>query len=244
MEVLCVLSFLTVIFMWLSIRCGDKASLKAHPASLYPSFFFDEVFSSCNEEDRAKVATLQDNVVALQHTSSTDSPIGLVSQSIKDIEKKYEECLSSYLSNFQASEKTRRVLQLRNKIDLGHKVIEKEKDAFLSDNGNTVSSFLFNRQNHLTDILLTSICIPLILEILKWDVKNVNDFAITMEEKPMLLIVFVIFWIIVLYRIMKYFKNKRSMLNSMRQTVLYDKAELMLCTFECAFKDIEKNAIG
>lgn len=87
---------------------------------------------------------------------------------------------------------------------------------------------------------LTGISIPILLETLKWEVNKTGDFFLALEEKPIMCLMSGAFIIIFFYRVLKYTKNKRSMLRSKRSTNLYDKAELMLYSFECALKNIEK----
>lgn len=43
------------------------------------------------------------------------------------------------------------MVRLKNKIELCHKAIEKEKEVFVSDNGEDAVSFIFNTQNQFTD---------------------------------------------------------------------------------------------
>lgn len=144
------------------------------------------------------------------------------------------------MADFQDSEERKIIIErLKHKIELGYKTIEKEKEAFISDSGENTISFNFNRQNYFTDILLTGIMIPILLETLNWNAEELNDFMGTIAEKPIMGLLINIFLVIFLYRIMKYTKNKRSMLRGMKQTVLYIKAELMLSAFECALKNID-----
>lgn len=131
------------------------------------------------------------------------------------------------------------IFRLKNKIELCHKTIEKEKEAFISDNGEPTVSFIFNTQNYFTDILLTGFSIPILLETLKWEVNKIEDFILALKEKPIMCFIAGFFLITLFYRILKYFKNKRSMLRGKNQTVLYYKAELLLCSFECALKNID-----
>lgn len=221
----------------------DQSSRKAYPPSLYPNFFFSEVFSSCEETNVNKIEELQREIEALQLTLTPENPnnnVRSISKSTRDIEEKYEECLQNYLAVFQDSEERKIIIErLKHKIELGYKTIEKEKEAFISDNGENTISFNFNRQNYFTDILLTGIMIPILLETLNWNAEELNDFMGTIAEKPIMGPLINIFLVIFLYRIMKYTKNKRSMLRGMKQTVLYIKAELMLSAFECALKNIE-----
>lgn len=222
---------------------NDASSRKAHPASLYPNIFFNEVFSICKEADINEIEKLQKEMAALQLNRTVENPksnVCSISKSTRLIVQEYEKCLQRYLADSRDSgEQNIAIERLKNKIELGHKTIEKEKEAFLSDNGENAVSFNFNRQNQLTDILLTGISIPILLETLKWDVNDIEDFIRTLNEKPILCFIAGAFLIIFLYRILKYTKNKRSMLKGMTQAVLYDKAELMLCSFECALKNIE-----
>ncbi len=222
---------------------NNGASRKAHPTSLYPNIFFNEVFSICKEEDVNEIEKLQEDMVSLQLNRTVEnskSNVCSISKSTRLIVQEYEKCLQRYLADFQNSEEQNIAIErLKNKIELGHKTIEKEKEAFLSDNGENTVSFNFNTQNQFTDIFLTGISIPILLETLKWEVNNIEDFILALNEKPILCFIAGAFLIIVLYRILKYTKNKRSMLRCMKQTVLYDKAELMLCSFECALKNIE-----
>lgn len=237
-------AFFLVIFIKLQTDIyNDELSRKAHPTSLYPNIFFNEVFSICKEEDANEIDKLQKEMAALQLNRTVQNfknNVGSISKSTRLIVQEYEKCLQRYLADFQNSEERNIAIErLKNKIELGHKTIEKEKEAFLSDNGENTVSFNFNRQNQLTDILLTGISIPVLLETLKWEVNDIEDFILALNEKPILCYIAGIFLIIFLYRILKYTKNKRSMLRGMTQTILYDKAELMLYSFECALKNIE-----
>lgn len=222
---------------------NTKISRKAHPTSLYPSLFFDEIFSLCKKEDQQIIERLQKEIEALQPIRTRQNPkynISAISKAIRQIEQKYEECLRNYLTKSPDLEAQKiAIIQLKNKIELCHKTIEKEKEVFLSDNGESTVSFIFNTQNEFTDIFLTGISIPILLETLKWEVNKAEDFILALKEKPIMCFITGAFLITLFYRIFKYFKNKRSMLRSMNQTVLYDKAELMLCSFECAFKNMD-----
>lgn len=222
---------------------NTEVSRKAHPSSLYPSIFFDEVFSLCEEKDWQIIEKLQKEIAAIQLIRTPQnhkSNISSISESVRQIEQKYEECLQNYLTNPMNSEAQNiAIIRLRNKIELCHKTIEKEKEAFLSDKGENTVSFNFNRQNQFTDIFLTGISIPILLEALKWEVNEIEDFILALKEKPIMCFITGAFLITLFYRILKYLKNKRSMLRGMNQTILYDKAELMLCSFECALKNID-----
>lgn len=233
-----ILFLITLIKLQIDIF-NTEVSRTAHPSSLYPSIFFDEVFSSCEEKDWKIIEKLQNEILALQSRrtpQNSNGNISAISEATRQIEQKYEECLKNYLKN---TSNLKMIFQLKNKIELCHKTIEKEKSAFLSNNGETAVSFIFNTQNYFTDIFLTGFSIPILLETLKWEVNGVEDFMLALEEKPIMCIITGFFLITLFYRILKYFKNKRSMLRSMNQTVLYDKVELMLYSFECALKNID-----
>lgn len=237
-------AFFLVIYIKLQTDIyNDESSRKAHPTSLYPNVFFNEVFFTCKEEDVNEIDKLQKEMVALQLNRTVENPksnVCSISKSTRLIVQEYEKCLQKYLADFQdLEERNIAIERLKNKIELGHKIIEKEKEAFLSDNGENTVSFNFNTQNQFTDIFLTGISIPILLETLKWEVNNIEDFILALNEKPILCFIAGTFLIIFLYRILKYTKNKRSMLRGMTQTVLYDKTELMLCSFECALKNID-----
>lgn len=240
------IAFLLFLIFFIELQISvytTKVSRKAGPSSLYPSMFFDEVFSSCEENDRLIIEKLQKEIEALQpilNLTKQKNNISSISESIRRIEQKYEECLKTYLTNpVNLKAQNNVIIQLKSKIELCHKAIEKEKEAFVSDNGESTVSFNFNTQNQFTDILLTGISIPILLETLKWEVNKIEDFLPALEEKPIMCFITGAFLITFFYRVLKYTKNKRSMLRSMRQTVLYDKAELMLYAFECALKNIE-----
>lgn len=243
-----ILAFFWIIIIKLIVDViNDQSTRKAYPPSLYPSSFFNEVFSSCEETDINQIEELQREIEALQLSLTPKNPcnnIRSISQSTRDIEEKYEECLQNYLADFQDLEVRKIAIErLKNKIELSYKTIEKEKDAFISDNGENTISFNFNRQNYFTDILLTGIMIPILLETLNWNAEELSDFMGTVAEKPIMGSLINIFLVILLYRIMKYTKNKRSMLRGMKQTVLYIKADLMLSAFECALKNIDNETI-
>lgn len=216
------------------------------PASFHPIFFFDEIFSLYEGKDYEEISELQDDVEALQAAKVSMRPkkpegkVYSVSQSIRKLEKKYEACLEHYLDAPKDSEaRKKKITQLKNKIELGHRTIEKEKDVFLSSNGEYVRSFIFNRQNQLTDILLTGISIPIFLEALKWETKGIGNFLTTLIGHPLMCFLAIALWIVFMYRIVKYHKNKYSMLKDMSWAAEYDRAELMLCVFECALKNVE-----
>lgn len=240
------IAFMLFIILYYELRISvhnTEVSRKADPVSLYPSVFFDEIFSLCDKKDRLIIENLQKDIEALQPVRPLKNQkynIFSISESIKRIEQKYEECLKNYLTN-PMNLKTQKtvMIRLKSKLELCHKAIEKEKEAFVSDNGQNTVSFNFNTQNQFTDILLTGISIPILLETLKWEVNNIEDFLLTLEEKPIMCLITGAFLITLFYRVLKYTINKRSMLKGMRQTVLYDKAELMLYSFECALKNIE-----
>lgn len=245
-------TFVLIVFMLFLIRYIElqisvytsKVSRKADPSSLYPSIFFDEVFSLCEEKDLLIIEKLQKEVEALQpilSLTNRKNNISSISESIRQIEQKYEECLKNYLTNpINVNAQKIAMIRLKSKLELCHKTIEKEKEAFVSNNGENTVSFNFTTQNQFTDIFLTGISIPILLETLKWEVNKIEDFLLALEEKPIMCFMTGAFLFTFFYRVLKYTKNKRSMLRGMRQTVLYDKAELMLYSFECALKNIEK----
>lgn len=134
-----ILVFLGSIILKLQIDIiNDQSSRKAYPSSLYPNFFFSEVFSSCEETDINRIKELQREIEALQLTLAPENPnsnVRSISKSTRNIEEKYEKCLQNYLADFQDSEERKTVIErLKHKLELGYKTIEKEKEAFISDN--------------------------------------------------------------------------------------------------------------
>lgn len=105
------------------------------------------------------------------------------------------------------------------------------------DYGQDSAKFVLNRQNKFTDVVLISIGVPLLMEVLReninsigdvWDVLSGNMFVLTSA-----------FVMVLAYRIMKYEKNKLSMIRTNTRLALYHKMEILLDVFECAF-DIER----
>ncbi len=236
-------NLMIIAYIYWRDNCNSEATRKAHPASLYPNFFFEEIFSLCEEADRAEVEKLQKEIEAvslIRNPDEVEIHVRSISKSTINIGKKYEECLQNYLNIFQTpKERTIAIMRVKNKIELGYKAITEEKSAFLSDNGSDTISFIFNAQNRFTDIFLTGIAIPMLLEVLKWEISGIEDFIAIIDQKPVMCLMMYAFLIVFLYRVQKYFSNKRSMLRGMKQTTLYNKAELMLCAFECALKNID-----
>lgn len=251
--------FLVVTFILItgagaiSAICRFKQEISAtkiprfsNPTSFYPSSFFEEIFV---KKDYAEINKLQKETEAFQTVATSKRPekrkdeVYSISLSIRKLEQKYEACLERYLNaSHDLDERKIKETQLKSKIELERRTIEKEKDVFLSYTGEYIRSFNFTRQNQGSDIFLTGISIPILLEILKWDINGVEDFLAILVEKPLMCLMIIAFWIILLHRIIKYHKNKRSMLEDMGRASEYDRVELMLYAFECALKNIDEKA--
>ena len=192
---------------------------KANPKSLYPSEFFGILSDDVIVMERRVVSELS----VLQVDNNTS-----ISESAVKLVELYENAI-----------KDRDYLELKSQIRLCRNLISIEKENYVTDNGPNSIDFIMNRQNVLTNYILTGLIIPILLSAINIEASSVKEFILDIWNKPFLIVVICIFLIVLSYRLFKYYKNKRSMLRSQRQILLYNKAEIMLNAFEIACDKLE-----
>ena len=121
-------------------------------------------------------------------------------------------------------------------VNTAKKIVVEERTSFLTTNGAAVSTFTLDRQNKLTDVILISIAVPILVDAVKK--KSSEEVIAGVSKEGFIQSMFSVFIIILAYRIMKYMKNKRSMLRSNRRLVIYQKTELLLDVFIDALEEI------
>lgn len=202
-------------------RDTPLSTYKADPRSFYPSYYFNLDSEKIKETESCVEASA---VITRERSANS------IAKSVDELVKCYAEVI-----------KDNEIKELKEKIALCHKAIKLEKESFLTDSGPDAAKFTMNRQNMLTDYLLTGIMIPMILGAINIDAESIADFCKAVGNRPILLFAFLAFLLVFSYRVFKYFWNKYSMLNDTKRTILYNKAELMLCAFETAVERRESS---
>lgn len=197
---------------------------------LYPSVFFAEVFKKTEI-----VGSLEQKVIAIQKHTEGDDGFEPIVESIRELRGVYRDSIKEWLGGNQSSN---RIDILKSDISLSRKILIEEKDSFLETNGNAATSFIFNRQNYLTDVILTGMGVPLLMEILKKNIDSMGDvWGILWNDIPILASGFIMVFV---YRVMKYQKNKLSMIRTSTRVAMYQKVGLLLDIFEVALNDTER----
>lgn len=225
--VLCIFYIFYAIKSAYEIRKKVKTSFKAVPESLFPSAFFrgfftdDQVESMCEKEDGiAATTTISQNACSN------------IAENIISLEKTYSEALRHCAKN--------QLGQMSKLTDVCKKAIQSERDSFLTDNGDTATNFIFDRQNKFTDYLMTSILIPIIIELINVGMMSWDDIWLNLCSNFFFIIATCTLFVIFSYRLHKYYRNKKSLLTSQEQIILYNKGEIMLCCFETALKKFQE----
>lgn len=213
------ITMIRVIILDFGIKNERLTSRKANPISLFPSVFFDI------KDENAKDL---ENKIAAQ-TSVRSEAIGSISATVKEITAVYRKSVDR-----------QKLPEMKRKITLCKKTIESEKQSFLIDNGKDSADFILNRQNKLTDYALTGITIPVVMSAISIDAQDISSLLKTLSNNFVFMFFLSLFLYIFSFRIYKYYHNKRSMMRSNAITILFNKAELMLCCFETAIAEIEE----
>ncbi len=208
------------------IKKERNTVLKAHPTSLYPSIFFG--LSSENAlgiELRVSAQTFPNEDRKLKAKGVTKIAIA---DSLKELTEAYRDSIQKENKDYK-----KLVLLLK-------KTIESEKATFLVDNGREMGNFAMERQNKLTDYLLTSILIPLIINFINVNPTSLSDILMNIRNNSVIQVAVYAFVIVFSYRVWKYFRNKRSMLRCNGMVMHYNKVALMLSCFEIAVDSEDK----
>ena len=201
------------------IKNEKLTSRKANPQSLYPSVFFDL---------KDEVAMALENKIAAQATVHSEAG-GSIATTVKEIISAYKKCVDP-----------QKLPEIKRKVTLCKKTIESEKQSFLIDNGEETADFNLNRQNQLSDYVLTGITIPVVMSAISIDAQDISTLITTLRNNFVFMFFLSLFLYIFSFRVYKYYHNKRSMMRSNATAILYNKAELMLCCFETALAEIEE----
>lgn len=196
------------------IKDTPLTTFKANPRSFYPSIYFGLNSKGIEEVERLVEA---ETVITRENGKTS------IAKSVDKLVELYSEAIE-----------IEKIKWLKEKISLCHKAIKLERENFLTDNGPAAAEFTMNRQNVLTNYILTGITIPMLIGAINVEASSIDEFVQAVAVKPILLLTFEVFLVVFSYRVYKYHWNKRSKLNDTKRVILYNKAELMLCAFETA----------
>ena len=212
------------IILWL-FTINEYSPRMAGVELLYPSSFFKCLAGN------GDIKKLEAHVVVLQKYCQSDEGFKPIANAVKDLKRVYGLTISEFcMSDSKTSSES-----IKSDIVLLKNIIAEERDSFIVTNGSSAESFILNRQNKFTDILLTGIGVPILIEVIKSNIASMADIWYVLWGD--LRILTCIFLAVLAYRIMKYYKNKLSIIRSSTRIVLYQKVGLLVDIFEHALDD-------
>lgn len=236
LAILSVVMFLIAFGIQIHVR-NEVAPRVSGIQQLIPSKYFDGVFKN-GDETKAIIHKLEDGIIALQKTTQREDRYKPIGDCIKELSQSYQliiyKCIVDNNDSIGDVNTERLFESVKRNILLLRRTLKEETEGFLSTNGPDSAEFVMNRQNKFTDVVLVGIGVPLLIEILKNNNNSIWDvWSILSGELCVLTSILVM---VLSYRIMKYEKNKLSMVRTNTRRALYHKAGLLLDIFENALE--------
>lgn len=206
---------------------------------LYPERHFEYILKTEEDKIDLRAVTLRNDITKKHRLKPKEELKTSTAIKIQELKGIYIECIKRYINSVSNErDKKTEFRKIQNQIDLLRDMIKKERDSFLIDNGDSTVSFIFNRQNLSTDLFLTGLAIPMLLNVFEGQPSSIYDMlTILFSNEVNCLFTCVFLWVLS-YRIMKYAKNKKSMINSNQDVIAFNKADLVLTTFENALHEV------
>lgn len=219
-----ILSLYTIKKKNKSIHSEKIVVRKASASSLTPSFFFADMLTITSES----VIESEYNVISECSINNQTSEHLEISIASRNLMKDYIMWLQQNLKNSKKRDEI--ISKLSRRINVCKDAIKYEREAMTAESGSKQSDFVFTKQNVFSDLLLTSMLLPVVMEAIKSN--EVSNLSCVWIENQSFRCFSTAFVVVLFYKVVKYYQNKRSMLRDNHRIALYYKSDFLLSIFE------------